>query len=505
MHTLFFKIWEHKMNDILSVIINVANAKNVPQEAIFKAMEGALSMVSAKQFDEDVLIRVNINRTSGEYLTKRVWRVVEDDTEELNENQQMTISKANSLDEDLNVDDEIEQIIPSVDFGRIDAHLAKQVITKIVREAERAKLAEYYTKRIGEIVSGRVKRVTKDYILIDLTDSIEASLPRSEMLPKESIRNGDRIRGYLKEVNTEGRGPLVTLSRTCKEFLIELFKHEVPEISDGVVTIKACSRDPGSRAKIAVQAKDTRIDPIGACIGVKGSRVQAVTSELQGERVDIILWDAQPAHFVMNALAPAEVKAVTINEKTNTVDLALEENQLSQAIGRNGQNVRLASELTGWKLNIMSEEDAVEKSEKDTALERDLFTSKLDIDEDIAHILIREGYSSLSELTQLSTLDLENVGEFDSDIAEELINRAKQSVLADMMTFTENDLTQLPSSSEALLHNFRNNKIDSISKLADFSTDELNDIGIPKEIARTIIMEARETTFKKTENSEDHE
>ncbi|HJN37421.1 MAG TPA: transcription termination factor NusA [Gammaproteobacteria bacterium] len=493
------------MNDILSVINNVANAKNVPKEAIFEAMEGALSTVSAKQFGEDVIIRVSINRTSGEYQTKRVWQVVEDDTEEFNENQQMSIVKAHQLDEDINVGDEIEEIIPSVDFGRIDAHLAKQVITRIVRDAERTKLAEYYSKRIGDIVSGRAKRVTKDCVIIDLTDNIEASLPRSEMLPKESIRNGDRVRGYLKEVVPEGRGPLVTLSRTCNEFLVELFKHEVPEISDGVITIKACSRDPGSRAKIAVKAKDTRIDPIGACIGVKGSRVQAVSNELHGERVDIILWDDQPAHFVINAMAPAEVKSVTINEKNRTIDLALDPDQLSQAIGRNGQNVRLASELTNWKLNIMSEDAAVEKSEKDTALERNLFTHKLDVDDDIANVLIREGYSSLSEITQLSALELGQIEEFDNEIAEELINRSKQALLTDMMEFPDSDLNQLKSASEALLHNLRSHKINSISSLADLSTDELNDIGIPKDQAGKIIMEARDSAFKNTETSEDHE
>ena len=344
--------------EIKLVVGSIADEKGVDKSVIFEAIEEALATVAAKRYVEDVDIRVAIDPKTGDYDTFRCWTVVADDAEIEEPDKQIALSKAKEIDPDLDIGDVVEEQVESPEFGRIAVQQAKQVITQKVREAERTKVADQFAERIGEIITGVVKKVARDHILLDLGENAEGLLLKEEMIPREAVRVGDRLRAYLYEVNRERRGPLLLLSRTRPEMLIELFRIEVPEIAEEVIEIKAAARDPGSRAKIAVKTNDGRIDPQGACIGMRGSRVQAVSSELNGERVDVILWDDNPAQLVINAMAPAEIASIVVDEESHSMDLAVNEDQLSQAIGRNGQNVRLASELSGWTLNVMSVAEA---------------------------------------------------------------------------------------------------------------------------------------------------
>ena len=350
--------------EILLVVDAVSNEKGVSKEVIFGAIEAALAMATCKKHDIELDAHVEIDRETGDYETFRQWLVVEDSDEVLEQPEaQLTLSQAQEKQSDIEVGAYIHEPMNSVEFGRIAAQTAKQVIVQKVREAERAQVVEQYQEKLGQMIGGTVKRVERGNVTLDLGGNAEALIPREEMVPRESFRSGDRVRGYLKEIRPDGRGPQLIVSRVAPELLIELFKLEVPEISDGLIEIKGAARDPGLRAKIAVQAMEPRIDPVGACVGMRGSRVQAVTNELAGERVDIITWDEDPARFAINALAPAEALSIVVDEEAHSMDIAVDDDQLSQAIGRGGQNVRLASQLSGWDLNIMSASDADQKAE----------------------------------------------------------------------------------------------------------------------------------------------
>jgi N utilization substance protein A len=385
--------------EILMVVDVVSNEKGVAKDIIFEAIEAALASATKKRAREDIESRVSINRETGDYDTFRQWEIIEDDIELLEfPTRQICLSDAKEKDPSLNLGEFVEEPMDSVEFGRIAAQTAKQVIVQKVREAERNQVIEAYQDRVGEMVGGIVKRVERNGVIVDLGQNAEALVSRDEMIPREAVRPGDRVRAYLKSVRSELRGPQLFLSRTAPELLIELFKIEVPEINEGMIDIINGARDPGSRAKIAVKANDPRIDPIGACVGMRGSRVQAVSNELGGERVDIILWDDNPAQFVINAMAPAEVASILVDEDSHSMEVAVDEENLSQAIGRGGQNVRLASQLTGWVLNVMSVQQADEKNEVESLELAKIFMDHLGVDEEVANILVQEGFSSIEEV-----------------------------------------------------------------------------------------------------------
>lgn len=490
--------------DILLVVDSISNEKGVEKEVIFEAIEAALATVTAKRYLEDVNIRVAIDRKTGDYESFRYWTVVEDDQEEIISSKEITLAQAKELDADLEVGDVIEESIESEKFGRIAAQQAKQVIIDKVRKAERKKVVDQYRKRVGELLNGVVKRVTRDAIILDLGENAEAVILREEMIPREMARNGDRLRCYLYAVREDKRGPQLLLSRTRPEMLVELFKIEVPEIAEEVIEIKSAARDPGSRAKIAVKTNDGRIDPIGACVGMRGSRVQAVSSELGGERIDIILWDDNPAQMVINSMAPAEIASIEVDEETKTMDLAVREDQLSLAIGRNGQNVRLASELTGWTLNVMSETEALVKTEQETEFSKEQFMKQLDVDEDIANLLIYEGFTSIEEIAYVPVEELLAIDDFDEDIVSELQTRARDALITKELA-TEEELSKVEPAADLL-------DIDGVTRelgfqlarrgivtredLAEQSVDDIIDVqGLDEQKAAKIIMLAREHWF----------
>lgn len=490
--------------DILFVADSIANEKGVEKEVIFEAIEAALATVTAKRYLEDVTIRVAIDRRTGEYETFRFWTVVEDDQEEIVSSKEIPLSQAKEVDPDLEVGDVVEESIESETFGRIAAQQAKQVIIDKVRKAERKKVVDQYRRRVGELLNGVVKRVTRDAIIIDLGENAEAVILREEMIPREMVRNGDRVRGYLYAVREDKRGPQLLLSRTRPEMLIELFKIEVPEIAEEVIEIKAAARDPGSRAKIAVKTNDGRIDPIGACVGMRGSRVQAVSSELGGERIDIILWDDNPAQLVINAMAPAEIAAIEVDEETRTMDLAVREDQLSLAIGRSGQNVRLASELTGWTLNVMSEAEAQIKTEQESEKTKEVFMQQLDVDEDIANLLIFEGFTSIEEIAYVPRAELLGIEDFDEEIVTELQNRAKDALVTKELLTEEElskvepaaDLLEIKGMTKELAYQLARKGIITREDLAEQSVDDISDVqGLDEQKAAQIIMQAREHWF----------
>ena len=383
--------------EILTVVEVVSNEKGVSKDIIFEALEAALMSATQRRFHEDVDIRVSINRHTGDYEAFRRWEVIDDTLPEFPE-RQLLLSEARKIRADINPGQFIKQPIEAAAFGRIAAQTARQVIVQKVREAERAQIVEAYQSRKGQLVAGIVKRLERGTVTLELSGNVEGLILREEMIPREAVRVGDRLRGYLSDVRAEKRGPQLFVSRTATEFLIELFKIEVPEIGEGLIEILGAARDPGLRAKIAVRSKDPRIDPVGACVGMRGSRVQAVSNELAGERVDIIPWNENPAQFVINAMAPAEVVSILVDEDAHSMDVAVVEDQLSQAIGRNGQNVRLASQLTGWELNVMSESAAAKKSQTEAQSTQKLFMEYLDVDEEIAAILVQEGFSTIEEV-----------------------------------------------------------------------------------------------------------
>lgn len=490
--------------EILLVVDAVSNEKGVDKSIIFEAIEIALATATKKRFDNDVDIRVSVDHDTGDYETFRRWEVVEDDAMEQPE-RQTTLSAAQYDDPELQLGDFVEEPIESIAFGRIAAQTAKQVIVQKVREAERAQVVEAYKDRIGELVMGVVKRVERGNVYLDLGNNADAIIPREDMILREAVRPGDRIRGYLKEINTEVRGPQLFVSRTEPRFLIELFKIEVPEVGEGLIEIVAASRDPGLRAKIAVKSNEPRIDPVGACVGMRGSRVQAVSNEIAGERVDIILWDENVAQFVINAMSPAEVESIVVDEESNTMDVAVSEDQLSQAIGRGGQNVKLASELTGWSLNVMSETEADEKSEAEGERTQKMFMDTLDVDEEVAVILVQEGFTTVDEVAYVPVSEMIAIEEFDEGIVEELRGRAKDLLLTRAISNEEDltsvepadDLKQMEGMNLELAFILAKNGVVSMEDLAEQSVDELLGIDetMGEEQAAQLIMKAREPWF----------
>jgi len=490
--------------EILLVVDAVSNEKGVDKNIIFEAIEIALAAATKKRYDMDVDIRVSVDHDTGDYETFRRWEVVEDDGMEQPE-RQTTISAAQYEDASMNVGDFTEEEIESITFGRIAAQTAKQVIVQKVREAERAQVAEVYKDRIGELVMGVVKRVERGNVYLDLGNNADAIIYREELIPRESVRAGDRIRGFLKEINTEVRGPQLLVSRTAPHFLIELFKLEVPEVGEGMIDIMNASRDPGLRAKIAVRSNEDRIDPVGACVGMRGSRVQAVSNELSGERVDIVLWDENPAQFVINAMSPAEVESIVMDEETHVMDIAVAEEQLSQAIGRGGQNVKLASELTGWTLNVMSESDADEKNEAEAERVVKMFMAQLDVDEEVAVILVQEGFSSIDEVAYVPASEMVAIEEFDETMVEELRGRARDVLLTRAISNEEeltsvepaDDLKNMEGMNMDLAYKLAHGGVVTMENLAEQSVDELLgvDEGLDEEQAAKLIMKAREPWF----------
>ena len=496
--------------NILLIVDSISNERGVSKEVIFGAIEAALATVTAKRYkDADIKIRVAIDREVGDYKTFRCWTVVENTDGSLElPNQQMTLKQALEIDPALEVGDTIEEPVESIKFGRIAAQQAKQVIVQKVREAERAKIVQQYEKRLGELVIGIVKRVTRDNIILDMGENAEALLPREEMIPREAVRVNDRLRAYLCDVRQDKRGPQLLVSRTLPQFLIELFKIEVPEIGEEVIEIKGAARDPGSRAKIAVKTNDGRIDPIGACVGMRGSRVQAVSNELCGERIDIVLWDDNPAQLVVNAMAPAEVPSIVVDEESHAMDIAVPEEQLSQAIGRNGQNVRLASELTGWTLNIMSEMQLTQKHEKEAGNIKSIFMEKLDVDEEVANVLVQEGFMNLEDVAYVSKKELQSVEGFDETIATELQRRASDILLTQEIANQEKineikpaaDLLDVQEMTEELACQLAEHEVLTRDDLAEMSVDDLKEIiEIDDESAAKLIMAARAHWFMEEE------
>jgi transcription termination/antitermination protein NusA len=490
--------------ELLIVAEAVSNEKGVSKEVVLEAIQAALESATRKLSGNDIGVRVILDVKTGEYSTFQYWDVVEDEEVEFPD-RQLTLEQAKERKPDIEHGGRIEVPIESIEFGRIAAQTARQVIIQKVREAERALVVEEYQQRLGELVSGVVKKTTRDNIIIDLGGKAEAFLPRPELLTHEMFRPGDRIRGYLYEVTPQARGPQLFVSRTKNEMLIELFRIEVPEIGENVIEIKAAARDPGYRAKIAVKTNDGRIDPIGACVGMRGSRVQAVSGELGGERVDIVLWDDNPAQLVINSMAPAEISSIVVDEDSKTMDLAVEQDQLSQAIGRSGQNVRLASELTGWTLNVMTVEDFENKACEESSKITQLFTDKLEIDNEIAELLVASGFSSLEEVAYVPKEELMAIEEFDEEIVEELRDRANDYLLTQALTSGEQfaskepsqELLEMEGMDEALAHQLAQKSIVTIEDLAEMSVDELLEINdITEERAGALIMKAREPWFQ---------
>jgi N utilization substance protein A len=491
--------------EILLVVEAVSNEKGIPREIIFGAIEAALATASKKLSNEDIDVRVAIDRVTGNYDAFRRWQVLDDEDEEFEfPERQIKLSYALQKNPAVQLGDYIEEQMDAAEFGRIAAQAAKQVIVQKVREAERARVVDAYQSRKGELVMGVVKRIDKGSVILDLGDNVEAMIPREDMIPREAVRPGDRLRGYLKDVRSEIRGPQLFISRTAPELLIELFKLEVPEVGEGLIDILGAARDPGSRAKIAVKSNDARIDPVGACVGMRGSRVRAVSNELADERVDIILWDDNPAQFVINAMSPAEVISIVMDEESNAMDIAVAEDQLSQAIGRGGQNVRLASELTGWTINVMSEEKAAEKGEAEAQAAQQLFMNQLDVDAEVANILVQEGFTSIEEVAYVPLEEMMQIEEFDEDMVNELRNRSKDVLLTRALVQEEvldeakpaDDLLNMEGMDQHLAFTLASRKVISMEDLAELSVDDLMDIeDMDEERAARLIMTARAPWF----------
>lgn len=491
--------------EILMVVDAVSNEKGVDKEIIFEALEAALASATRKKYGEEWDVRVAINRKTGEYETFRRWKVFADDSKELEvPERELRLEDALDIDKNAVVGGYVEQPIESVAFGRIAAQQAKQVIVQKVREAERAQVVEAYKDRVGTLVSGIVKRVDRNGIFVDLGGNAEGFVARADMIPRELVKPQDRIKAYLREVRSEPRGPQLFLTRSAPEFLIELFKLEVPEVGQGLIQILGAARDPGVRAKIAVRSNDPRIDPVGACVGMRGSRVQAVSNEIAGERVDIIPYNENPAQFVINAMSPAEVISIVVDEDSHSMDIAVAEDKLSQAIGRGGQNIRLASQLTGWDLNVMSESDAEAKSESEARALVENFMKSLDVDEDVATILVQEGFSTVEEIAYVPQSELSSISEFDEEMVKELRNRARDVLLTQAIASEESLEAQLPADDLLLLEGMQPDLALALARrgvrtredLADQAVDDLMDIqGLTPEEAGRLIMKAREHWF----------
>ena len=491
--------------EILMVADAVSNEKGVSRSVIFEAIESALATATKKLYDkEEIGCRVSVDRDTGDYETFRVWTVVDEDEYE-EEGSQFTLEQANEKDKSLDIGDSWEEKIDNLEFGRIAAQTAKQVIVQKVREAEREIVISEYKDRVGELVAGTVKKVTRDNIIVDLGKNAEALLPRDQMIPRETFRIGDRMRALLTDVESEQRGPQLFLSRTSPDMLIELFKIEVPEIAEEIIEIKAAARDPGSRAKIVVTTNDGRIDPVGACVGMRGSRVQVVSNELANERIDIILWNDNPAQLVINSMAPAEVASIIVEEDSHTMDIAVEEENLAQAIGRNGQNVRLSSQLTGWTINVMSEEEAADKQQQEASSFKEMFMQQLDVEDEVGEVLVQEGFTSLEEIAYVPLDEILVIEGFDEEIANELRNRAKDALLTQAIASQEDlssaniadDLLNMEGMDDELALALAKKGILCMEDLAEQSIDELNDVeNMDEDRAGKLIMTARAPWFE---------
>lgn len=491
--------------EILLVAEAVSNEKGVDKEVIFEAIELALATAAKKRYeDEEPDIYVVIDRKTGDYETFRRWLVVSNEVVPAL-GSELTLQEAHEIDPKLKPGDIYECADKNPDFGRIAAQAAKQIIVQKVREAERAQVVEEFRSKVGELIHGTVKKVTRDNIIVDLGNNAEGLLPREELIGREVFRVGDRVRTVLMDVRTELRGPQLLLSRASPEFLIELFRIEVPEIAEEVIEIKAAARDVGLRAKIAVKTNDGRIDPVGACVGMRGARVQAVTNELGGERIDIVQWDDNPAQLVINALAPAEVASIVVDEDSHTMDVAVAADKLAIAIGRSGQNVKLASQLTGWTINVMSEEEAGQKQEEEQESILSTFMSALDIDEDVATVLVEEGFTSLEEVAYVPVEEMLQIDGFDQDIVNELRSRAKDVLLTQAIASEEKledakpaeDLLNMEGMDQHLALVLASHGICTMEDLAEQSVDDLLDIdGINEDKAAQLIMTARKPWFE---------
>jgi N utilization substance protein A len=492
--------------EILMVVDAVSNEKGVEKEIIFEALEAALASATRKKHSELWDVRVAINRKTGDYETFRRWKVFADDSREIeNVDAELRLDDARDLDANIEVGGFVEEPMESVGFGRIAAQQAKQVIVQKVREAERAQVVDLYKDRVNTLVSGIVKRIDRNGIFVDLGSNAEGFVPRTDMIAREQLKPQDRVKAFLREVRAEQRGPQLFLTRTAPEFLIELFKLEVPEVGQGMIQILGAARDPGIRAKIAVRSNDPRVDPVGACVGMRGSRVQAVSNEIAGERVDIIPFDDSPAQFVINAMSPAEVQSIVVDEEAHSMDIAVAEDKLSQAIGRGGQNIRLASQLTGWELNVMTESDAEAKSETESRALVETFMKQLDVDENVATILVQEGFSTVEEVAYVPAAELAGIEEFDEDIIKELRNRARDVLLTQAIASEEtlenslpaDDLLTLSGMSPDLALALARRGIRTRDDLADQAVDDLGDIaGLSEDEAGKLIMTARAPMFE---------
>jgi N utilization substance protein A len=486
--------------EILLLVDALAREKNVEKEIVFGALEQALASATKKRFREDVEVRVEIDRNTGDYSSFRRWHVVPDEVLEAPD-RELTLEQARAIIADIQLDEYVEEPLEPVEFGRIGAQTAKQVILQKIRDAEREQILNDFLARKEHLVTGTIKRIERGNAMVE-SGRIEAVLPREQMIPKENLRVGDRVRAFLLKIDRSSRGPQLVLSRVAPDFLVKLFELEVPEIEEGLLEVKAAARDPGSRAKIAVKSNDPRIDPIGTCVGMRGSRVQAVTSELAGERVDIILWSPDPAQFVINALAPAEVSSIVVDEDRHSMDIVVDEENLAQAIGRSGQNVRLASELTGWELNIMTEEESQRKNEEESAAVKSLFMEKLDVDEEVADILVQEGFNTLESVAYVPINEVLEIESFDEETVNELRSRARNALLMQAIASEEkveevaSDLQALEGMDGPTARVLAAKGVRTQEDLAELAVDDLIELtGMDTERAKTLIMAARAPWF----------
>jgi N utilization substance protein A len=492
--------------EVLLLVDALAREKNVEKDIVFVALELALASATKKRFHEDADVRVSIDHQTGDYQSLRRWQVVPDDEVE-DPSRQIALSEAMQRDPEIKLDEFIEEILEPVEFGRIGAQAAKQVIFQKIRDAEREQILNDFLERKEFMVTGTIKRMERGNAIIE-SGRVEAGLPRDQMIPKENLRVGDRVRAYLHKIDRNARGPQLILSRTVPEFLIKLFELEVPEIEEGLLEIKVAARDPGSRAKIAVKSNDPRVDPIGTCVGMRGSRVQAVTGELAGERVDIVLWAEDPATFVINALAPAEISSILVDEEKHSMDIVVDEDNLAQAIGRGGQNVRLASELTGWELNIMTMEESQAKNEEEFSVLRQLFMEKLDVDEEVADILVQEGFTTLEEVAYVPLNEMLEIEAFDEQTVNELRNRARNALLTQAIVSEEKvehmaeDLLALEGMDSQTARELAAKGVNTQEDLADLAVDDLVEmVEMDAERARQLIMAARAPWFAEADRA----
>ena len=489
-------------NEILLVAEAVSSEKGLPKDSIFEAIEMALATATKKRYEETSIIEVNIDRSTGEYESFKCWEVVEEEEFEDPEFH-LKLDEAKVKDDSMEVGSTYREQVENIEFGRIAAQAAKQVIVQKVREAERALVVEKYRSFIGELVNGTVKKVSREFLIIDLGDGAEAILSRNELIPGEVFRMGDRLRAVLQEEERENRGPQLALSRKCPEMVGELFKLEVPEISEQVIEIKAIARDPGSRTKIAVKTNDNRIDPVGACVGMRGSRVQAVSSELGNERLDIVIWDDDPAQLLINSMGPAEITSIVLDEVKGTMEVAVTEDTLAQAIGKSGQNVRLSSQITGWKLNVIDQNAASEKGEQESSTFVTSLVGYLDVDEDVAKALVEDGFTNLDLIASSLNADIAKIDGFDEEIADLLIGRSKEALLTLAMELSSdtdddsNDLMSLEGVDMSLALELNQKGITDREELAEQSVDELIQlVDMTEEAAAELIMQARAHWFE---------